>query len=88
MKISKAEDDLQVTHTNFNYSILNTNFIKENQALMKIPNLAGQLENYYTIVYPKYAKGNWLLFLHADSRLDKRWSQRINGLFFNIFPNT
>ncbi len=62
MKISKAEDDLQVTHTNFNYSILNTNFIKENQALMKIPNLDDELEKYYTIVYPKYAKGNYTAY--------------------------
>ncbi len=69
MKISKSEDDLQVTHTNFNYSIIDTNFIKENQALMKIPNLSGDIENYLTIVYPKYAKGNYTAFKNDKNKI-------------------
>jgi len=62
MKILKSEDDIQVTHTNFNYSVVKTNFISENQSLMKIPNLNDDIDKYFTIVYPKRAKGNFTAY--------------------------
>ncbi len=69
MKVSKSQDDLQVTHTNFNYSIVDTNFVKETQALMKIPNLSDDIKNYLTIVYPKYAKGSYMAFKNDKSKI-------------------
>jgi hypothetical protein len=70
MKISNNEDDIQVTHTNFNYSVLKTNFIKKNQALMKIPALSKELKNYFTIVYPKHAKGNYTALENGKSKIN------------------
>ena len=69
MKVSKSEDDLQVTHTNFNYSIVDTNFVNENNALMKIPDLNDDIKNYLTIVYPKHAQGKFTAYQTNKSKV-------------------
>ena len=51
-------DDIQVTHSNFDYSSHNTNLIKSTKpAYMKLPTVYGKLPE--VIVYPKHAKGQY-----------------------------
>ena len=70
LKLANSQKDIQVTHTNFNYSVLKTNHINENQALMKIPALGNKLNNYLTIVYPKHAKGSYSAYKDSDSKVN------------------
>jgi hypothetical protein len=52
--------EVQVTHSNFDYSEIQTNMIQGTKpVLMKWPSVISKQENAKVVVYPKFSKGNY-----------------------------
>ena len=71
--------EVQVTHSNFDYSELETNKIEATKpALMKWPSLLSESESGKVIVYPKFSKGRYKI------RSSKDINETESGLFINV----
>lgn len=58
--INKKSGDMQVTHSNFDYSSIDTNTIKGNKpAIMKWPSIISNYEFGEVVIYPKFLKGTY-----------------------------
>ena len=71
--------ELQVTHSNFDYSEIETNKIEATKpALMKWPSLLSESELSKVVVYPKFSKGRYKI------SSSKSINETASGLFINV----
>ena len=76
---NEATKELQVTHSNFDYSEIETNKIEATKpALMKWPSLLSQSDLGKIVVYPKFSKGSYKI------SSNKGVNETDNGVFLDV----
>ena len=77
---NKTSQEVQVTHSNFDYSHVDTNMIEATKpALMKWPSIVSNSKFGKIIVYPKFSKGRYKI--SSSENIDETET----GLFINAF---
>ena len=75
----QESEELQVTHSNFDYTEIETNKIEATKpALMKWPSLLSESELGKVVVYPKFSKGRYKI------SSSKGINETDSGLFINV----
>ena len=75
----RESEEVQVTHSNFDYSEIESNKIEATKpALMKWPSVLSESELGKVVVYPKFSKGRYKI------SSSKKINETARGLFINI----
>ena len=75
----KVSNEVQVTHSNFDYSELQTNKIEATKpAFMKWPSILSKSDHGKVVIYPKFSKGRYKISSHAGI------AETETGLFVDV----